>query len=104
MADAPLTPGSTWRWLGHHQMTVSSSVVDLTDSASYTIPPKAMQVRLQPSAGNLRYLHTSDVTANTGNIIYAGDVDYLPGVIPDIKLIRMGGSDVTLECSYEGYQ
>lgn len=103
MANARYIPGSSWRYLGYHQMTVSTTVVDLTDSAAFTIPTTAVEVRLQPETGNLRYMHSSDVTASTGNVIYAGDVEVVGPVLSDIQLVRKDGTDVTLNCSYYGF-
>lgn len=102
MPDYPPIANS-WRRLGHNQMTVTSTAKTLTNGGTYTIPVSTQLVRIQPEDGNVRERGDgTSPTANTGNIIYSGDVEFISGVIGDIELIRKDGTNVIVNVDFQG--
>ena len=97
------------RPVGFHQYTDLSSVIDLTDGGSYTIPTTAHVAWLQPESADVRWRDfprtagdTTDPTASVGMIIYAGDREWYTGRLDWIELIQVS-SGAKLNVTFYAY-
>jgi len=95
--------GSSFQDLGYNQQTATSKAQSLTAKTTFTIPVEAVEVSIQPEDGNIRWRNAAAPTANTGNIIYLGDTNTIPGPIKTIEIIRVSGDAVT-NLNFWGYK
>ena len=94
--------GGSYRHLSYQQTAVTTTAQSLGDLV--TIPDEAVTVRAQPTAAGIRYRHSTAPTANTGNIIYTGDVEWLSGPLAAIQVIREASTDAVLNLDFQGFK
>ena len=95
--------GNSWRHLGFNPMTANSTAKTLTDGGTYTIPVSSQLVRLQPEDASIRWrADGTSPTANTGNLMSAGDVEYISGRITTIQIIRATASNAAVNVNFSG--
>jgi hypothetical protein len=94
---------NSWRHLGFNVMTANSTAKTLTDGDTYTIPVSSQLVRIQPEDANIRWrADGTSPTASTGNLIAAGDSEYISGRITTIEVIRATGTNAAVNVNFEG--